>query len=318
MERLGYGFFKLLFSILALATLGLQPVMAQYEPLTLLETSSLNGDETVQFSFKFESESASIDGQAESFIEDYDSIAVTSLEFVDRNNEKLLKMNAFVVNKETNHRLKWITIVDYVEIAKSSGEVIASNNKRAQYLRSPASSNPTSNTNPENTIETPIANVSNEREEEPTAAVIDDTNVVSNELTNETSNTAEKEAKPSEALEPSKIGVDPKTTTVRNIGDLREYTHKNESGKEVVYKEAKKLISGKFIQFGAFDIFNNATNELARIKGFRMQMIRVNNQYKLISPYTKGDFKTAKEKYPEKKVWPATYQQKELIVLEEQ
>lgn len=174
-----------------------------YERLSLVDSYGVNGDESVKFNIRFQTDTKNVVGEVESFMENYDSIAITSYGFVNSGGEKILKINAFVINKSNNKRLKWVAAVDYKETPKDA-----------------------------------------------------------------------------------------------------EYT------------EVKKLISGKFIQFGAFNVYSNATSELARLVGFEILMIKVDDQYKLISPYEKGDFSKAKERYPDKDVWIANYDNKEVISLE--
>lgn len=207
MDQSGFGL-KLLsivaiFLVFCSSSIKAQSSNDSFEKLSLIDATGINREETVQFNFKFETESMNVEGQVESFMENYDSIAITSYDFIEQKGEKILKINAFVINKENNKRLKWVAAVDYIE-------------------------------NP----------------------------------------------------------------------------------KEQLYTETKKSISGKFIQFGAFNVYGNATRELAALVGFEILMIKVNDQYKLISPYKKGDYTRAKEKYAEKDVWVAVYDNKEVISIE--
>lgn len=174
-----------------------------YEKLSLIDAYGVNGDESVKFNISFQTDTKNVSGEVVSFMENYDSIAITSYGFVNSGGEKILKINAFVINKSNNKRLKWVAAVDY-----------------------------------------------------------------------------------------------------------------QESPRDAEYTEVKKLISGKFIQFGAFNVYTNATREFARLVGFDIIMIKVDNQYKLISPYATGDFIRARERYPDKDVWIANYDKKEVISLE--
>ncbi len=307
MERLDFRLFKIVFFVLVVILSTSHLSFGQYDPLTLLGTTSVNGDETVEFSFQYETETADIQARAESFIEDYDSIAVTSSEFLDIDNEKILKVNAFVVNRTTNHRLKWITVLDYVEKEKESGEVLASNDREIDVT--------TLN-------EAALVNRESEKVPAEEAVVVKETPVTSNETPEKsTPSTTDPVERPPVVLEETEI-VEQVTDEPSDNEFVPEepetYTHTKSSGETVVYKEETKLISGKFIQFGAFSVFNNATNEINRLVGYRIQMIKANEQYKLIAPFTKSDFKRAKVDYPDKKVWPVVYQKKELVILEEQ
>lgn len=185
------------------STLIAQPNNDSFEKLSLVNAIGINGSETVKFNLKFQTETMDVEGRVESFMEDYDSIAIKSYGFVDLQGEKVLKIDAYVINKENNKRLKWVAAVDYVE-------------------------------NP----------------------------------------------------------------------------------KKLSYTETKKNISGKFIQFGAFNVYENATRELTALIGFEILMIKVNDQYKLISPYSKEDWSLAKQKYAEKEVWVANYKNMEIISIE--
>ena len=176
---------------------------SDYERLALLEVTGKGASEEVNFEFKFETTTKQVTGTAASFMEGYDSIAIQSYEYVALDGEKVLKLESFVFNRATNHRLKWTTAVDYVETDKKQ------------------------------------------------------------------------------------------------------------------YSESEKLVSGKFIQFGAYRKYKNAVAEMERLVGFEIEMIKANDQYKLIAPYQKGDYTRARTKYPEKNVWVVNYNEKVLISVQE-
>lgn len=174
-----------------------------YEQLSLIDSYGVNGDESVKFNIRFQTDTKDVVGEVVSYMENYDSLAITSYGFVNSGGEKILKINAFVINKSNNKRLKWVAAIDY-----------------------------------------------------------------------------------------------------------------NESPRSAEYNEVKRRISGKFIQFGAFNVYSNATRELAALVGFEIIMIKVNDQFKLISPYEKSDFTRARKSYPDKNVWVANYDNTEVISLE--
>ncbi|MEL7147152.1 MAG: hypothetical protein AAFO69_12335 [Bacteroidota bacterium] len=194
-----YLLLQVIFIFLCANGLLAQVSLGGYERLALIDVKGRSTSEAVNFDFQFETPTKLVNGSAISFMEGYDSIAIQTYLFIKLQDEKVLKVQSFIINKETNHRLKWITAVNYVETDK------------------------------EQRIET------------------------------------------------------------------------------------KKLVSGKFIQFGAYRQYDNAVAEMGRLIGFEIEMIKVDDQYKLISPYRKGDYTRARTRYPEKNVWVVNYNQKMLI-----
>ena len=81
------------------------------------------------------------------------------------------------------------------------------------------------------------------------------------------------------------------------------------------YTASNRLVSGRFIQFGAYSVFENAKAEMARLVGFEIEMIKTNDQYKLIAPYNPTDYKRARTTFPDKNVWVVKYDQTLLIAV---
>ncbi|MGB3463859.1 MAG: hypothetical protein WBA74_01255 [Cyclobacteriaceae bacterium] len=175
-----------------------------YEKLSLIEARGINKNESVTFNMKFYTNTKLVEGSAESFMENYDSIAFKSYGFEEADGERILKIDAYVINTENNKRLKWLAAVDFTEKPR---------------------------------------------------------------------------------------------------------------GKR--YVETEKILSGKFIQFGAFDVFEYARKQLVALGGFEIDLVKVNGQFKLIAPYIKADFNRARQKYPELNVWVADYQKVDIVAIED-
>ncbi len=194
----------------ALVFLGYQSVAQSSSEMKLVNVASQELGDFTLFNFDFETEEATIKAEHVNFMTGYESLELESYAFVDVNGSRVLKVKGYMVDKKTDHKLRWVGAIDYEETPR---EMIA----EASNIQTP---------------------------------------------------------------------------------------------------KAEDVFSEKYIQFGAFDKLDYAKSELANLEGFDVKLIQVNNQYKLVAPYSKDDFRAARKKYASKQVWPVKYKAQSIVSAE--
>ncbi len=99
--------------------------------LALLSISATPGVENTSFELLFETDSLNIQGHAQTHLEGYDSLSLSSYEMIDSEDGPLLKIKGYMINKEDNHMLRWVSAVNYTAIPKN----LLSNVTSAKFIQ---------------------------------------------------------------------------------------------------------------------------------------------------------------------------------------
>jgi hypothetical protein len=105
-----------------------------WQHLSLVSSKHLankNENET-SFDLQFETDNLLLSGQAETFGEGYDSLHLISYEVME-NEENLMKIKAYLINKETQDKLWWLSAVNFTTTSKDVALVSGSYIQFAAY-----------------------------------------------------------------------------------------------------------------------------------------------------------------------------------------
>lgn len=87
--------------------------------LSLISINALPSEGNTSFELNFETDSLNIQGHAQTHMDGYDSLSLSSFEMIDSEDGKLLKIKGYMIDKESNHMLRWVSAVNYTSIPKN-------------------------------------------------------------------------------------------------------------------------------------------------------------------------------------------------------
>ena len=105
--------------LLSPAALIAQSEQSSESQLQLKSINAQASENNTSFELNFETDSLTIQGHAQTHLEGYDSLSLSSYEMVDTEDGQMLKIKGYMINKKDNHMLRWISAVNYTAIPKN-------------------------------------------------------------------------------------------------------------------------------------------------------------------------------------------------------
>ena len=92
--------------------------------LSLVSITPMDTKSNTAFDLHFETEKTNVKGRAKTYyMEGYDSLSLDSFEVIETDTASLLKISGFLINKESQNRLKWTSAVDYTISSKNLQDI---------------------------------------------------------------------------------------------------------------------------------------------------------------------------------------------------